>query len=126
MIKLLWTSPWRVEVISQRHPKDGFFDEKGCIAYFEKVVRTSFKSYHLKKTEADGGTWIRGTVDGWMSISAFMHPTKRHRSGVYCGRYGYVEPNSQYNLIAEPGDWAVAFGNATYCGLSYPVYKTIE
>ena len=36
MIKLLWTSPWRVEVISQRHPKDGFFDEKGCVAYLEK------------------------------------------------------------------------------------------
>ena len=81
----------------------------------------SFKSYQLKKTEVDGGIWIRGTVDGWMSLSAFMHPTKRHGAGIYCGKYGQVHPYG--NSFDKPGDWTVAFGNATFCGLSYPVYR---
>ena len=120
---LMTYKTWRSSVTSRVFPKGSFFDEKGCVAYLEKKLWDRFKSYQLKKTEVGGGTWIRGTVDG-LSLSAFMHRTKRHAAGVFCGKTGKVQPN--YEEIVEPGNWAVAFGNATSCGLSSPVYKTIE
>ena len=87
----------------------------------EKILGTPFKSRSITMNAVLGGIWIRGTVDGWMSLSAFMHPTKRHGAGIYCGKYGQVHPYG--NSFDKPGDWTVAFGNATFCGLSYPVYR---
>ena len=99
------------------------FDETKFFDYVEARLGVRFKHRQMQKKEVDGGTWVRGYADG-MQLSAFMHPTKRHAAGIYCGKVGKVQPEKP--SIAEPGAWAFAFGNATSCGVQYPVYRIIE
>ena len=115
--------PWRRSVMGWTVPKGTSFDEKGCIDHIQKKLNVTFKSHQIKKTEARGGTWIRGTVDG-LELSAYMHPTKNHTAGIYCGKTGMIEPAKP--AIAEPGCWAVAFGNAMSSYWNHYLYKIIE
>ena len=114
---------WQWTVTSWTVPKNTKFDEKVCIDYLQKRLNVTFKSHYVQKVDVSGGTWIRGTADG-LSLSAFMHPTKSHRAGVYCGRTEEVLPENPWN--SGPGLWAIAFGNATSCNWNVPVYKIIE
>ena len=120
MRRLFW---WVSTVRSWAVPKGTTFDEKGLIEYIQKKIPWNIKSYQVRKTEVDGGVWIRGTAHG-KYISAYWHPTKSHTAAVYSGGKGIVLPETPE--IAEPGCWAVAFGNAGTGQRNFPVYRIIQ
>ena len=122
MRRLFW---WVRTVRSWAVPKGTTFDEKGLIEYIKKRFRrdnVAIKSYQIRKTVVDGGVWICGKADG-KCISAYWHPTKPHAAAVYTRSYGIVPKRPK---IAEPGCWAVAFGNKGTDPGNRPVYRIIQ
>ena len=108
-----WHHPWQWRVQSWKVPQGTIFDHNGFIAYLEKRLNVTFKDARAYTTEPNlGGTWVGGGLDG-LSLSAYMHPTKSQSACFYCGGFlaGKVLPENR--VIAEPGWWAVAFGNYT-------------
>ena len=111
------------QVTSWTAPKGTSCDEDGCIDHIQERLRVTFKSAKITTKEVNGGTWICGTLDD-LDFSAFMHPTKNHSVGIDCGKIGKVLPENPVN--AEPGVWAIVFGNATSCNWKKPVSWIIE
>ena len=113
---------WLYRVEDLAVPKGTTFDEKGLIEYIKKRCNVAIKSYQIRKTVVDGGVWICGKADG-KYISAYWHPTKPHAAAVYSRSFGILPKRLK---IAEPGCWAVAFGNTGTDPGNRPVYRIIQ
>ena len=120
---LIWGPSWRLTVVGWTIPTGRSFDEKELIDHIQKRYNVTFNSSDIKKSEADGGIWIRGSVDR-LRLSAYMHPTKRHIAGVYCEKTDSALPGTF--SIARPGAWSVAFGSSAFCGIQIEMYRTFE
>ena len=96
------------------------FDDKAFLDAAEKRLNVTFQHRQVTRSQVAGGTWIRGTADGYV-LSAYIHPNKVHYAGVFSGKYGKVLPEKLTPVM--PGMWAVAFGNPGSPEGNFPLYR---
>ena len=115
----VWLMEWKRTISSWTLPDSQPSDPNLVIRDIQEKYNVTFQEV---RTLNLGGcsTWIKGTADG-MGLSAFMHKTKRHTAIFICDLEGKSSmPDNP--AVAEPGEWAVAFGKTTDCPRMQPFY----